>query len=160
MYLIVGSALAIASLVVVGYDAQWADHLAALPYATMGAMVLWFTLGAWVIGQQQRKLIHNHDLYVAHVQRHARPTPPPASVDTLTSDAPWELHAFWGHRSSASQPSPKPEAHTAGFWVPAAAQMPRSSPADLAVEKLHPLDFVVTAVHRPERPISLFGDAQ
>ena len=170
VYLIVGCALAVLSLIGVAYTEQLNGAQALLPYAAMAVMVLWFSLGALVIKKHQRKLDNCHNHYSAYVQRHARPEAERTTVESLTSDEPWELQAFWGKQKHCN-PIPRPTAqrHTQPTWssthIPSAAQTPRAVPSSTAAwdeaATMHDIEVIATVEgNRTLRPISLFGSVQ
>lgn len=172
IYLIVGCALAVLSLIGVAYSEQLSDSQAWLPYAAMTSMVLWFALGGWVIHHKQRKVNDSHHAYSAYVQRHAIAPIERPTVESLTSDEPWELHAFWGAQPNTSQKqdAAASKLHSQPSWsysnIPAAAQIPRAIPVSTAASRrasapLLDLEVIATIEgNRPLRPISLFGSVQ
>lgn len=167
IYLIVGCALAVLSLLGVGYATQLTGLWTWLPYASMAAMVLWFALGGWVITQHQRKLQTTSRTYSNYVQRHTRPTPSPATT-SLVDVEPWELRAFWGTAPQPAKPVPstatRPHLPLSYTKVPNSALIPRSTPAATAAwdaAAAQDIDVIATIEgHQPLRPISLFGSAQ
>ena len=172
IYLIVGSSLAVLSLIGVAYTDQLEAEQAWFPYAAMAGMLLWFTAGAWVINHKKRKIEACQQAYSAYVQRHATPTIERPTVESLTSDDPWELHAFWGAQQHTARSPRTGSSHLRNApkaWsysqIPAAAQIPRAVPASTAaLDGTSPmLDFEAIATiegNRPLRPISLFGSVQ
>ena len=172
IYLIVGCALAALSLIGVAYSDQLHASQTWLPYASMLSMVLWFTLGTWVINYKQCKVNDSHRTYSADVQCHAIAPLERPTVEPLTLDEPWELHAFWGAQPTTSQKqdAAASKLHSQPSWsysnIPASAQIPRAIPVSTAASRrasspLLDLEVIATIEgNRPLRPISLFGSVQ
>ena len=169
IYLIVGCALAVLSLIGVAYSEQLSDSQTWLPYAAMTSMVLWFALGAWFLHQHQRKLDTCHNTYSSYIQRHTSQAIKRPSIESLTSDEPWELQAFWAEQYKSRPSHNKPTHHaqpSVSFTkIPAAAQIPRAIPPSAAAwdasATLNDIEVIATVEgHRTLRPISLFGSVQ